>query len=76
MARWSPCKRRVFIDKLVKLGFDPHEPGGRHFYMRHGSHTMSIPGNTEYSVPQLKFLLREVETILGRKIALKEWQSL
>jgi hypothetical protein len=76
MAKWAPCKRRVFIRKLAGLGFSPPEPGGRHFYMRYGTHTLAIPGNAEYSVPQLKALLREVEHIIGRKIPLQEWQSL
>ncbi len=76
MARWAPCKRRVFIRKLVRLGFGPPEPGGRHFYMRDGTYTLSIPSNAEYSVPQLRTLLKEVEQIVGRKISLPEWQSL
>jgi len=25
MAKWAPCKRRVFIRKLVRLGFSPPE---------------------------------------------------
>ncbi|NJD51696.1 MAG: hypothetical protein FIB07_02395 [Candidatus Methanoperedens sp.] len=33
MPKWNPCKRRVFIKKLVKLGFNMPEPGGRHFYI-------------------------------------------
>ena len=44
--------------------------------MRYGTHTLAIPGNAEYSVPQLKALLREVEHIIRRKIPLQEWQSL
>jgi len=76
MARWAPCKRRVFIGKLARLGFSPPEPGGRHSYMRYGTHTLAIPGNAEYSVPQLKALLREVAQMMGRKISLSEWQGL
>jgi len=76
MAKWAPCKRRVFIRKLVRLGFSPPEPGGHHFYMRYGTHTLVIPNNAEYSVPQLKTLLKEVERIMGRKISLPEWQDL
>jgi hypothetical protein len=76
MAKWAPCKRRVFIRKLVTLNFSPPEPGGHHFYMRYGTHTLTIPGNAEYSVPQLKTLLKEVEQIMGRKISLPEWQEL
>ncbi len=76
MARWAPCKRLVFIRKLVRLGFSPPEPGGHHFYMRYGTHTLAIPNNAEYSVAQLKALLREVIHIVGRKISLSEWQGL
>jgi hypothetical protein len=35
---------------------------------------MSIPSNTEYSVPQLRMMLREVEEILGRAVPLAEWE--
>jgi len=76
MAKWVPCKRRVFIKKLARLGFSPPEPGGHHFYMRRGTYTLAIPSNAEYSVPQLKVLMKEVEHILGRKVSLREWQSL
>ena len=76
MARWAPYKRRDFIRKLRALGFSQPEPGGRHFYMRYGEHTMTIPNNPEFSVPQLKMLLRQIEKILGRKISLSEWQKL
>ncbi len=41
-----------------------------------GQHRQTIPTNTEYSVPQLKLLLRQVESILGRSIGLDEWNSL
>lgn len=70
------CRRREFIEKLHALGFSGPEPGGRHFYMRYGEHTMTIPNNLEFSVPQLKMLLKQVEEIFGRKIALIEWQKL
>ena len=76
MAKWAPCKRRIFIRKLVRLGFSPPEPGGRHFYMRYGMYTLAIPHNAEYSVPQLKTLLKEVEQIMGKKISLPEWQDI
>lgn len=76
MSRWVPCKRRVFIRKLQALGFDPPEPGGKHAYMRYGSFTLTLPNNEEYSVPQLKMLLREIEPILGRKVSLQEWNRL
>jgi len=76
MAKWAPCKRRIFIRKLSRLGFSPPGSGGRHFYMRCGTHTLAIPSNVEYSVPQLKMLLKEVEHIIGRKISLEEWRNL
>ncbi len=76
MHRWAPCKRRIFIKKLVKLGFSMPEPGGRHFYMRYGNHTLTIPNNSEYSVPQLKGMIRELEKIIGRTITIEEWEEL
>lgn len=76
MPRWTPCKRRLFIKKLVKLGFNAPEPGGRHFYMRYGSNVLIIPSNEEYSVPQLKMMMKELENITGRKITLEEWVEL
>lgn len=76
MPRWKPCKRRDFIKKLKKLGFQPPEPGGRHFYMRYKKYTLAIPSNSEYSVHQLKMLIKEIVQILGKTISLKEWQEL
>jgi len=76
MARWAPCKRKDFIAKLRKLGFEAPEPGGRHFYMRHGNFTLSLPSNTEYSVPQIKMLLKEIEVGINKKISLGDWQKL
>jgi hypothetical protein len=32
MGKWSPCKRRDFIRKLKKSGFDRPEPSGNHHY--------------------------------------------
>lgn len=34
---------------------------------------MTIPNNSEFSVLQLKLLLKQVEKILGRKISSSEW---
>ena len=76
MARWAPSKRKDFIAKLRKLGFEPPEPGGRHFYMRHGTFTLTLPNNTEYSVPQVKLLLKEIEVGIKKKISLEAWQKL
>jgi len=76
MAKWTPCKRKDFIAKLRKLGFESPEPGGRHFYMRHGTFTLTLPNNTEYSVHQIKMLLKEIETGIKKKISLEDWQKI
>jgi hypothetical protein len=60
----------------MKLGFNQPEPGAKHFYMRYGTYTLTIPNNTEYSVPQLKILLKEIKTVLKREFPLEEWQKL
>ena len=41
-----------------------------------GQHRQTIPTNSEYSVPQTRMLLRQVESILGRPVSLDEWDSL
>ena len=71
-----PCKRRDFIKKVRELGFNPPEPGARHFYMRYDTYTLTLPNNPEYSIPQLKMFLKEIEDILKKKISLQEWQKL
>ena len=76
MAAWRPLKRRDFIRKLRALGFDGPYSGTRHQFMISGQHRQTIPTNSEYSVPQLRLLLRQVESILARRIALEEWNSL
>jgi hypothetical protein len=76
MPKWKPCKRRVFIKKLKRIGFAAPEPGGNHFYMRYGTYTFTVPNNQEYSVPQVKTLVKEIEQGIRRKITLDEWDSL
>ena len=70
MGKWSPCKRRDFIRKLRKFGFQRPEPGGSHHYMRYGSFTLTLPSNEEYSISQLKMLLREIEDGIDMKLSL------
>ena len=41
-----------------------------------GQHRQTIPTNSEYSVPQNRMLLRQVESILERPVSLEEWNSL
>ncbi len=37
---------------------------------------MAIPPNAEYSMPQLRMMIREVEGILSRDITVNEWHEL
>ena len=76
MDKWTPCKRKDFIRKLRKLDFETPEPGGRHFYMRYGTFTFTLPNNAEYSVHHVKMLLREIELGIKKKISIEEWQRL
>ena len=76
MPAWRPLKRRDFIRKLRALGFDGPYSGTRHQFMISGPHRQTIPTNSEYSVPQVRLLLRQVQSILARPITLNEWNSL
>ena len=76
MSRWKPSKRRDFIRQLRRLGFDGPFAGTRHQFMTYEEHRLAIPSNHEYSVPQLRMMIREVEMIIERKITLKEWNHL
>ena len=76
MSPWKPCKRRDFIRRLRKLGFDGPYSGTRHQFMIHGQNRMAIPSNTEYSMPQLRMMIQEVEGILNRGITVNEWNKL
>ena len=75
MSRWIPCKRRDFVKKLRWLGFEGLFSGTRHQFMVYGEYRLTIPSNNEYSVPQLRMMIREVEVILEREITLEEWNS-
>jgi hypothetical protein len=44
--------------------------------MRYGSYTLTLPSNEEYSISQLKMLLREIEYGLDMKLSLDEWDRL
>jgi len=44
--------------------------------MRHGSFTMTLPNNTEYSILQVKMLVKEIELGMKRKISLDDWEKL
>jgi hypothetical protein len=76
MKRWQPCKRREFIRRLRNLDFDGPYSGTRDQFMVFEEYRLSIPSNSEYSVPQLHMMLNEVEGILGRAITADEWNNL
>ena len=76
MSRWRPCRRRVLVSKLRALGFDGPFSGAKHQFMIFGDQRLAIPSNAEYSIPQLRFMMREIEALLGRRILLQEWDRL
>ena len=76
MSQWRPCKRRLFIKRLWNLGFDGPYAGTRHQFMVYKNHRLSIPSNPEYSVPQLRIMINEVESIIDRNITSDEWNNL
>jgi hypothetical protein len=44
--------------------------------MRYGTYTFTVPSNQDYSVPQVKMLLKEIGQGLKREILLEEWERL
>ena len=76
MAGWRPLKRRDFIRKLRALSFVGPYPGTRHQFMAFGGYHQAIPTNAEYSVPQVRMLVRQVQLLLGRTITAGEWENL
>lgn len=75
MSRWIPCKRRDFVKKLRRIGFDGLYSGTKHQFMVYGQYRLIIPSNDEYSVPQLRMMIGEVEVLLQREMTLEEWNS-
>ena len=76
MNRLNPCKRNDFIRRLRRLGFDGPYSGSKHQFMIFGHHRLAIPTNPEYSVAQLKLMLREVTEIIGREVTPDDWSLL
>ena len=37
---------------------------------------LAIPSNSEYSVPQLRMIIREVEAMMRREVTSDEWNNL
>lgn len=76
MSRLTPCKRRDFIKKLRVLSFDGPYSGTRHEFMFYQSYRLAIPSNDEYSVPQLKMMLAEIEEIMEKELDGDAWNKL
>lgn len=76
MERWNPCRRSLFIRRLRSLGFDGPFSGSKHQFMIFADQRQTIPSNDEYSVSQLRMMIREVEGIIGRAITADEWNKL
>ena len=68
--------RRDFIRRLRAIGFDGPFSGTRRQFMVYEQHRLAIPSNAEYSVHQLRIMIREVEEILGHRITVDEWSRL
>ena len=76
MSRWVPCKRREFMRRLRSIGFDGPFSGAKHQFMVYEKCRLAIPSNAEYSVPQLRMMIREAENILGRQVSVDDWNDL
>jgi len=44
--------------------------------MRYGQFTLTLPNNAEYSILQIKMLLKEIEAGTNKRISLEEWRRL
>jgi len=58
------------------LGFEGPFVGGKHQFLVHSRQRLAVPSSSEYSVPQLRTILREVEGIIGRQLSADEWDAL
>jgi len=76
VGKWTPCKRTDFIHRLQRLGFDGPFSGAKHQFLVFRTYRLAIPSATEYSLPQLRMMIREVEEILGREVTVDEWNRL
>jgi len=66
----------LFIKRLRALGFEGPFSGTRHQFMLYKQHRLSVPSNSEFSVPQLRMMLQEAMSILDREISTEEWNNL
>jgi len=61
---------------LRQLGFTGLYSGAKHQFLVYENHRLTVPSSKEYSVPQLRMMIHEVERIIDRKILVDEWESL
>jgi len=66
----------LFIKRLRAIGFEGPFSGTRHQFMLYKKHRLSVPSNSEFSVPQLRMMLQEAMSILDREISTEEWNNL
>jgi hypothetical protein len=64
------------VRKLRRLGFEGPFAAKAHEFMVIAGRRQTIPSNAEYSVPQLRMMMRQIEGRLGRSISLEEWEAL
>ena len=72
----NPCKRKSFIKKLKNIGFIGPFSGSKHEFMLIENYRLAIPSNDEYSVSQLKMMIREIQLIIGREINNEELEKI
>ena len=73
MSQWRPCRRLEFIRRLRTIGFAGPYSGTKHQFLIYQRHRLTVPSNAQYSVPQLRMMVREVERITARLISSDEW---
>jgi hypothetical protein len=61
---------------MRQLGFEGEYQGAKQAFMVKSQDRLTLPSNAEYSVSQLKMMLREVSEIIGPEIGLDEWKKL
>jgi predicted RNA binding protein YcfA (HicA-like mRNA interferase family) len=76
MIKWLPCSSKEFIKRLKKLGFTGEFHGTKCDYMFYRHRRLAIPNNDEYSVNELRMMIKEVDILIGHKISADKWNNL
>ena len=61
-----PMLETLLLNQMFKYYGRPSK------FTRYGAYTLTLPSNEEYSISQLKMLLREIEDGIDRKLSLDE----